>query len=47
MNAFDESLHALETRLAAPLLGVIPYQAEANPTPVSGLIDLDILNSCK
>ncbi|MBZ0096660.1 MAG: dethiobiotin synthase [Sulfuricella sp.] len=47
MSAFDENLHALETRLAAPLLGVIPYQAEASPAVVSGLMDLNILNSSK
>ena len=47
MSAFDENLHALETRLAAPLLGIIPYQAEANPAPASGLMDLNILDSSK
>ena len=47
MAAFDENLHALETRLAAPLLGIIPYQAEVNPAAESGLMDLDILNSGK
>lgn len=47
MDAFDENLHALEIRLAAPLLGVIPYQSEANPATASGLMDLYILNSCK
>jgi dethiobiotin synthetase len=47
MSAFDENLHALETRLAAPLLGVIPFQAEANPAAVSGSMDLYILNSSK
>ena len=47
MSAFDENLRALETRLAAPLLGVIPYQAEFNPAAASGLMDLNILNSCK
>ncbi|BAN36462.1 dethiobiotin synthase [Sulfuricella denitrificans skB26] len=45
MSAFDENLHALETRLAAPLLGVIPFQADANLSAVSGLMDLYILNS--
>lgn len=45
MSAFDENLHALETRLAAPLLGIIPYQAESDPALVSGLLDLNILNS--
>lgn len=45
MNAFDENLHALETRLAAPLLGVIPHLEEANPAVLSGLIDLNIFNS--
>jgi dethiobiotin synthetase len=47
MSAFDENLHALETRLAAPLLGIIPYQADTNPAASSGLMDLNILNSCK
>ena len=47
MSAFDENLHALETRLAAPLLGVIPYQSEVNSLSASGLMDLDILKSCK
>lgn len=44
MSAFDENLQALKTRLAAPLLGIIPYQAEANPAPESGLMDLNILS---
>jgi len=47
MSAFDENLHALETRLAVPLLGIIPYQVEANPAQVSGLMDLNILDSSK
>ncbi|HUX62485.1 dethiobiotin synthase [Sulfuricella sp.] len=47
MSAFDENLHALETRLAAPLLGIIPYQAEVSSAPESGLMDLNILNSSK
>jgi len=47
MSAFDENLCALEVRLAAPLLGIIPYQAEANPAPVSGLMDLGILDFLK
>ena len=45
MSAFDENLHALEIRLAAPLLGVIPYQAEADPDMASGLMDLNVLRS--
>ena len=47
MSAFDENLRALETRLAAPLLGVIPYQAEANSALASGLMDLNVLDSEK
>ncbi len=47
MSAFDENLHALETRLAAPLLGIIPFQTEASLSAASGLMDLYILNSCK
>lgn len=46
MMAFDENLAALETRLAVPLLGVIPYQVEANPAQLSSYMDLNILNSC-
>jgi dethiobiotin synthetase len=45
MSAFDENRYALETRLAAPLLGVIPYQAEPDPALASGLLDLNILDS--
>lgn len=47
MSAFDENLRALETRLAAPLLGVVPYQAEANPAQASELMDLNILDPGK
>lgn len=47
MSAFDENRYALETRLAAPLLGVIPYQAEADPALASGLMDLSILDPGK
>ena len=47
MSAFDENLRALETRLAAPLLGIVPYRAEARPAQVSGLLDLNILNPGK
>ena len=47
MSAFDENLHALETRLAAPLLGIIPCQAEADPILASGLMDLNILDAIK
>jgi dethiobiotin synthetase len=47
MSAFDENLHALEIRLAAPLLGIIPYQVEINLAVASGLMDLNILNSGK
>jgi dethiobiotin synthetase len=45
MGAFDENLRALETRLAAPLLGVIPFQAEINPVAASGWLDLNVLDS--
>lgn len=47
MGEFDENLRALETRLAAPLLGIIPFQAEADPAEVSGLMDIKILDSVK
>jgi dethiobiotin synthetase len=45
MNAFDENLHALEARLAAPLLGVVPCLAKAVPSSVAEFMDLNILNS--
>jgi dethiobiotin synthetase len=45
MNAFDETLHALETRLAAPLLGVVPCLVKAAPSSVAEFMDANILNS--
>ena len=44
MNAFDENLHALETRLAAPLLGVVPCLAKAAAVSAAEYMDLNILN---
>lgn len=47
MNAFDENLHALETRLAAPLLGVVPCFAKAVSSSAAEFMDLNILNSAQ
>lgn len=43
MSAFDKNLHALETRLAAPLIGVVPHRAQGTPASVSGFMDLNLL----
>lgn len=47
MTAFDENLHALETRLAVPLLGVVPCLAKADPSSAAEFMDLNILNSAE
>lgn len=45
MDAFDETLHALEARLAAPLLGVVPCLAKADPSSIAEFMDLNTLDS--
>jgi dethiobiotin synthetase len=47
MKAFDETLHALEARLAAPLLGVVPCLVKADPSAATEFMDLNILNSAE
>lgn len=47
MKAFDETLHALEARLAAPLLGVVPCLVKADPFVATEFMDLNILNSAE
>jgi dethiobiotin synthetase len=44
MMAFDENLHALEARLGAPLLGVVPCLANAAPSSAAEFMDLSVLN---
>ncbi|HLA39954.1 MAG TPA: dethiobiotin synthase, partial [Candidatus Glassbacteria bacterium] len=44
MLAFDENLHALEARLGAPLLGVVPCLVSASPSSAAEFMDLSVLN---
>ena len=43
MRVFDDNLQTLEARLNVPLLGVIPYQTNANPSTVSACFNLEIM----
>jgi dethiobiotin synthetase len=43
MEAVDENLVALSERLHAPLLGVIPHLAGAEPGDAASRLDLDLL----
>lgn len=45
MNAFDATLRALEARLAAPLLSVVPCLAKADPAIAAEFMDLNALDS--
>ncbi|MBU1425310.1 MAG: dethiobiotin synthase [Gammaproteobacteria bacterium] len=44
MPALQENIAALQERIAAPLLGVIPHMAEPDPEAVAGCLDLGLLN---
>ena len=43
MAAFDDNLRALQTRLAAPLLGVVPYASEPNAALAAEYLHLEKL----
>jgi dethiobiotin synthetase len=45
MPALKENIDALEQRIAAPLLGVIPYQSEIDARTAAEMLDIDLL--CK
>ncbi len=45
MAAYDENLRALDERLAAPLLGVVPYREQATPDFVAGFFELKALET--
>ena len=45
MSAFEENLAAIESRLAVPLLGVVPFQPDVTSVQLSSFVDLNILNS--
>ena len=47
MDAFDENLLALEQRLSCPLLGVLPFEPDANAKKMSGLLSVSAMeHSC-
>ncbi len=47
MPALQENIDALHERIAAPLLGVIPYQAQPDAQMVASQLDLTLLDSRK
>jgi dethiobiotin synthetase len=40
MAAFDENVFALKQRLGCPLLGVLPFEQNANAEKFSALLDI-------
>ena len=40
MLALDENVHALEQRLACPLLGVLPFEQNPDARKLSALLDI-------
>ena len=44
MPALQENIEALRERIAAPLLGVVPYQAQPDPQAVASILDLHLLD---
>lgn len=43
MPLFEENVHALERRLAAPLLGVVPHLSVPHPSAVTAYLDVALL----
>ncbi|MFZ3019099.1 MAG: dethiobiotin synthase [Gallionella sp.] len=43
MAMLDENVAALEQRIAAPLLGIVPHQAQPDARAVAALLDTDLL----
>jgi dethiobiotin synthetase len=43
MLALNENIEALQLRIAAPLLGVIPFQHNPDASSVAGLLDISLL----
>ncbi|MCK9201601.1 MAG: dethiobiotin synthase [Gallionella sp.] len=43
MAMLDENVAALEQRIAAPLLGIVPHQAQPDALAVAALLDTDLL----
>jgi dethiobiotin synthetase len=43
MLALNENIEALQQRIAAPMLGVIPYQRNLDVNSVAGMLDISLL----
>ncbi len=43
MLALNENIEALQQRIAAPLLGVVPYQLTPDANRVAGMLDISLL----
>jgi dethiobiotin synthetase len=43
MLALNENIEALQQRIAAPLLGLIPYQHTVDASRVAGMLDISLL----
>ena len=43
MPALQENIEALRERIAAPLLGIVPYQAQPDAQTVASVLDLQLL----
>jgi dethiobiotin synthetase len=43
MPALQENIEALKQRIAAPLLGVVPYQMEIDARAVASMLDISLL----
>jgi len=43
MPALQENIEALKQRIAAPLLGVVPYQMETDAKAVASMLDISLL----
>lgn len=45
MEMLNENIAALQQRIAAPLLGVVPFQAQPDAREVAALLDLNLLGA--
>jgi len=46
MTALDENILALQQRIDAPLLGIMPHQATPDAREMSKLLNLGLLDEC-
>ena len=45
MAMLDENITALQHRISAPLLGIVPYQAQPNAREIATFLNLDLLDN--